>query len=54
VGFGEPWVAHRILDIVDRLEGGDISMSEILPMPEGKYLDVPWGYQLIVDCFGCD
>ena len=29
-------------------------MSEVLPMPETKNLDAPWGYQLIVDCFGCD
>jgi S-adenosylmethionine decarboxylase len=29
-------------------------MSEALPTSEIKNLDAPWGYQLIVDCFGCD
>jgi S-adenosylmethionine decarboxylase len=29
-------------------------MSEVVSMPETKSSDAPWGYQLIIDCFGCD
>ena len=29
-------------------------MNSVQLRPEGKSADVPWGFQLIIDCFGCD
>jgi S-adenosylmethionine decarboxylase len=29
-------------------------MSNLAPRPELKSVDAPWGFQLILDCFGCD
>jgi S-adenosylmethionine decarboxylase len=28
-------------------------MSNVSPLPEKKSPDAPWGFQLIIDCFGC-